>query len=175
MPESPSAVHRKEAEKLPPARVGVLTISDTRTPETDESGAIIKAKLAAAGHVTGEYLILRDEPAEIREVLSAWSESDDLDAILTNGGTGISSRDGTYEAVSSLLDRTLPGFGEIFRMLSWQEIGAASMLSRAIAGVYDQTVVFCMPGSANAVTLAMDQLIIPELAHIIYELKKERR
>lgn len=164
--------HRAEAEKLPPARVAVLTISDTRTTETDKSGQIIIEKLKAAGHEVVQYVVLPDEPDDIRETISLICDEHEADAILTNGGTGIAPRDGTYEAVVDLIERPLPGFGELFRMLSWDEVGAASMLSRATAGLCRRTLIFCMPGSSNAVTLAMDALILPELGHLVYEVGK---
>lgn len=164
--------HREEALKRPPVRVAVLTVSDTRTPETDKSGALIRERLEAAGHRIAKYAVLKDEPDQIREWIRTVADSGEVDAILTNGGTGIAPRDGTYEAVSGLLDRTLPGFGELFRMLSWEEVGAASMLSRAGAGLRGRTIIFSMPGSSNAVGLAMDKLIVPELAHLVYEARK---
>lgn len=164
--------HRAEAAKLPPVRVAILTISDTRTPETDTSGAWMRERLAADGHRVEHYEILRDEPAQIRARVEALAAGGTVDAILTNGGTGIAPRDGTFEAVSTLLDKTLPGFGELFRMLSWEEVGPAAMLSRAVAGLRGNTLVFCMPGSRNAVGVALDRLILPELAHLVWEMKR---
>lgn len=165
--------HRDEAEKLPPVRVAVLTISDTRSVETDSSGALIQGLLSAAGHEVVEYAILKDEPDAIRERVRHLAGSGNAQAIITNGGTGIAPRDGTFEAVNGLLDKKLPGFGELFRMLSWEEVGAAAMLSRATAGLCGRTLVFCIPGSCNAVGVAMNKLIIPEIAHIVWEVQRK--
>ena len=145
----------------------VLTISDTRTPETDSSGALIRERLGSAGHSVVGYEILPDEPKRIAERVMHWCESGDCDAIILTGGTGLAPRDTTHEAVSGLLEKTLDGFGELFRMLSYQEIGAAAMLSRAVGGVRGATVVFSLPGSTAAVRLAMERLIVPQLSHIV--------
>ncbi len=162
--------HRQQAESLERIGVAVLTISDTRTPETDRGGAAIRELLAAADFEVVHYAILKDEPDIIRETVLQLCEREDVDVVLTTGGTGIAPRDGTFEAVSGLLQRTIPGFGELFRLLSWEEVGAASMLSRAIAGLRGRTLIFCMPGSANAVDLAMRKLIVPELRHLVLEM-----
>lgn len=164
------AAHRAAA----PDAVGcaVLTVSDTRTPETDGSGGRIKDLLAEDGHTVADYRIVPDEPDLIRRVLAEWADRDDIRAILSNGGTGIASRDTTYDAVAGLLEQRLDGFGELFRMLSYAEIGAAAMLSRAVAGVYRGRLVVAMPGSRNAVELAMTKLILPELGHLVYEIGK---
>ncbi len=167
--------HRQQAESLERIGVAVLTISDTRTTETDGSGSLIKELLLEAGIEIVHYDILKDEPDTIRERVLKLSEEKNVDVVLTNGGTGIAPRDGTYEAVSGLLDRTLPGFGEIFRMLSWEEVGAASMLSRAVAGLRGGTLIFCMPGSSNAVGLAMRKLIVPELRHLVLEMRGRQK
>ncbi len=150
------------------ARVFVLTISDTRTEADDESGKVCVSMLA--GHDVVGKEILRDEPTLVRERCRALSS--DVDAILLNGGTGISNRDTTYEAVTALLDKRLDGFGELFRMLSYAEIGSKAMASRAVAGVAGQCLIFCMPGSTKAVRLAMEKLIVPELGHLVGELCK---
>jgi molybdenum cofactor biosynthesis protein B len=156
--------HRREAEQaLRPIRAAILTISDTRTPETDKSGAMIRSLLVDSGHDIAHYAILPDEPHEIRGRVLELCDSEGVEVILTNGGTGIAPRDGTFEAIDGLLERRLPGFGEIFRMLSWEQVGAASMLSRATAGLRGRTLLFAMPGSTNAVELAMTRLILPEL------------
>ena len=149
----------------------VLTISDTRTKETDKGGRIICDQLGAAGHTIGAYEIVKDEPAQIEGRLRAWLSvtTPAFDAILTTGGTGIASRDTTIEVVERLLTKKLDGFGELFRMLSWDEVGAAAMLSRATAGLSGETLLFAMPGSTNAVGLAMSKLIVPELPHLIWE------
>lgn len=153
-------------------RCAILTVSDTRTIETDTSGALIRQALLDAGHEVVDYRIVRDEPFQIRQCLEDWSNDPRIDAIVSNGGTGIASRDTTYDVVARILDKRLDGFGELFRMLSYQEIGAAAMLSRATAGVYQGTVVFILPGSTHAVRLALEKLILPELAHVVYELRK---
>ncbi len=150
----------------------VLTVSDTRTPETDSSGRAIRDLLTAAGHTVSGHAIVRDEPASVRDQVVQQCSSDAAQVIITTGGTGITSRDGTYEAVSGLLEKRLDGFGELFRMLSYQEIGSAAMMSRATAGTAKGKVVFVLPGSENAVRLAMTRLIIPELAHVVQQVRK---
>ncbi|HMM41001.1 MAG TPA: molybdenum cofactor biosynthesis protein B [Thermomicrobiales bacterium] len=162
--------HRESAPKS--VDCVVVTVSDTRTVETDKSGQIMRERLEAAGHRIVGYHIVRDEPAEIEQLLDRYAVAPDCQAILFNGGTGIASRDTTFDAISRRLEKTLPGFGELFRMLSFSEIGAAAMLSRATAGVLNGTLVISTPGSSNAVALAMDELIAPELAHIIFEINK---
>jgi molybdopterin adenylyltransferase len=148
----------------------VVTISDTRTPETDRSGAIIQELLKSAGHTICKYQIIPDESIQIGAVLTTVLELRSIQAIVLNGGTGISPRDTTYEAISSLLTKTLPGFGEIFRSLSYQEIGSRAISSRAIAGTYEQLLVFSLPGSQGAVRLGMEKLILPELIHLVTQL-----
>jgi len=162
--------HREAA----PERIlcAVLTVSDTRTADTDQSGGIIRETLGWRGHGVSAYEIVPDEPERIRKLLQEWINRADIQAILMNGGTGIAGRDTTYDVVTSLLDKRLDGFGELFRMLSFAEIGAAAMLSRAVAGVSQSTVIFTMPGSTNAVRLAMEKLIGPEIAHVVYEVRK---
>jgi molybdenum cofactor biosynthesis protein B len=171
-PASPSREHRDEAPAS--VRVAVLTMSDTRTADEDRSGQLIRTNLAWRGHELAAYDIVPDEPDRIREQISTWLADATIDAIVTNGGTGISARDSTYEVVAGLLEKRLDGFGELFRMLSWQEIGAAAMLSRAVAGSVGATMIFCLPGSSNAVRLAMEKLIGPELGHAVHELRKHR-
>jgi len=144
----------------------LVTVSDTRSPATDASGALLKARLEAGGHQIVSYEILPDEPARIRDRVRALAEAD-VEAVLLSGGTGIAPRDTTYEAVVGILDRRLDGFGELFRALSYQEIGAAAMLSRAVAGTLRSTIVFAMPGSTAACELAIDRLVLPELGHIV--------
>jgi molybdenum cofactor biosynthesis protein B len=150
----------------------VITVSDTRSPETDRSGQLIRQLLLEAGHTVGFYKILPDEPVLIQTHLTALGERSDIDALIFNGGTGIAPRDTTYDAIVSLLDKTLPGFGELFRFLSYQEIGSRAIASRAIAGVYQGKLVFSIPGSTGAVKLAVPQLILPELIHLITQLAK---
>ena len=150
----------------------VLTVSDTRTPDTDTSGRAIRELLQAAGHAVSGDAIVRDEPAQVRDQVLARCRDAATQVIITTGGTGITSRDGTYEAVDGLLEKRLHGFGELFRMLSFQEIGSAAMMSRATAGTVQGKVIFVLPGSENAVRLAMNRLVIPELAHVIQQVRK---
>jgi molybdenum cofactor biosynthesis protein B len=149
----------------------VITVSDTRSLETDRSGQLIKQLLLDADHSLGAYTIVKDEPIEIQAQMEVLGRSD-LDAVIFNGGTGIAPRDTTYDAIESLLEKTLPGFGELFRWLSYQEIGSRAIASRAIAGVYQSKLIFSLPGSTNAVKLAMQQLILPELTHLVSQLRK---
>ena len=149
----------------------VITVSDTRSPETDRSGQMIKQLLLDAGHTVGAYTIVKDEPAQIQAQMNVLSQRSDLDAVIFNGGTGIASRDSTYDAIESLLEKTLPGFGELFRWLSYQEIGSRAIASRAIAGIYQSKLIFSLPGSTNAVQLAVQKLILPELVHLVTQLR----
>jgi molybdopterin adenylyltransferase len=160
--------HRKTA--VTGVRCAVLTISDTRAPETDVSGRTIVELLEAAGHVVAKRQILRDEPKDVHEAVLG--QVGGVDAIITTGGTGITSRDSTYEAVSDLFEKRIDGFGELFRSLSYAEIGSAAMMTRACAGVARGTVVFILPGSEHAVRLAMTRLILPELGHVVRELRR---
>jgi molybdenum cofactor biosynthesis protein B len=148
----------------------VITVSDTRSRETDRSGQLVEQLLLEAGHRVSVYQILKDEPAQIQAQLTELGQRSDVDAVIFNGGTGIAPRDTTYDALESLLDKTLPGFGEIFRFLSYQEIGSRAIASRAIAGVYRSKLVFSIPGSTAAVKLAVQQLILPELVHLVTQL-----
>jgi len=145
----------------------VLTVSDTRTPATDGSGRRIRELLEAAGHHIVGYAIVPDEPPRIRAELESLLARDDVDAVIVNGGTGLAPRDTTTEVVDGLLEKRLDGFGELFRMLSYQEIGAAAMLSRATAGVVRGRVLASVPGSTGAVELALEKLLVPELAHMV--------
>jgi molybdenum cofactor biosynthesis protein B len=147
----------------------ILTISDTRTEATDDSGRAICDLLWAGGHQVTGRRIVRDEPDQVREAVSAQLEKDDVQVVITTGGTGITSRDTTYEAISGLLDKKLDGFGELFRMISYDEIGSAAMLSRAVGGLARGKVVLSLPGSEAAVRLAMTKLILPELGHLVRE------
>jgi molybdenum cofactor biosynthesis protein B len=160
--------HRKTA--VTGVRCAVLTVSDTRAAETDVSGRAIVELLEGAGHVVAKRQILRDEPKDVHDAVLG--QVGGVDAIVTSGGTGLSSRDSTYESIVDLLDKRLDGFGELFRALSYQEIGSAAMLSRACAGVARGTVIFMLPGSENAVRLAMTKLILPELGHVVRELRR---
>lgn len=151
-------------------RCFVLTISDTRTAGNDTSGNAIASLLADAGHELAGRMIVRDDPAAVREVIARQVTT--ADAVIATGGTGITSRDSTYEAIATLLDKRLDGFGELFRMLSYEEIGSAAMLSRACAGSIGTTAIFALPGSEHAVRLAMDKLILPEIGHVVRELRR---
>lgn len=163
--------HRHEAPRS--VRIFVVTASDTRGEAEDASGAFLREAAARAGHAVAGYRIVRDEPAEIRAALAEAARAG-ADAVVVNGGTGIAARDRTYEAVAGLLEKRLDGFGELFRMLSFAEIGSAAMLSRAVAGVWDGRAVFSVPGSRAAVSLAWERLIGPELGHVVRELRKDR-
>jgi len=154
------------------ARCAVLTLSDTRTQETDTSGQKIRDLLAGAGHVAAESRIIPDDIGALRQVMDEWLSRPDIDAILTNGGTGISRRDQTIDIIQQYIDKPLPGFGELFRMLSWEQIGSGAMLSRAAGGISRGKIVFAMPGSTKAVDLAMTRLILPEMGHLLGELRK---
>ena len=153
----------------------VITVSDTRTAETDHSGQIIKELLTNASHLIKAYRIIKDEPKQIREILTQLSDRQEIQAIIFNGGTGIAPRDTTYDALEALLEKTLPGFGELFRFLSYQEIGSRAIASRAVAGIYHQKLVFSLPGSSNAVKLGLEQLILPELAHLNSQINQMHR
>ena len=153
-------------------RAAVLTLSDTRTQETDGSGKLIRSLLEEAGHVVASYRILKDDAQAIAGVLDDLLADAGIDAILTNGGTGIARRDQTIDVIARTMQSPLPGFGELFRMLSWEQIGPGAMLSRAIAGIAHGKPIFAMPGSSKAVELAMTKLILPELPHILHELRK---
>jgi len=164
--------HKQKAEEAHGVlRCVVITVSDTRTLEMDESGLEMARQLEGAGHRVLERTVVPDDPGRIALVLRHWLASD-VDAVLLNGGTGIAARDGTVEVVRQFLDRELPGFGELFRMLSYKQVGAAAMLSRAAGGIARGKAVFVLPGSRRAVGLGMEKLIVPELSHIVYELKK---
>lgn len=168
--QSPADAHRADAPEA--IRCFVVTISDTRTEATDTSGAAIASLLEGAGHTVSGRKIVKDDPAAIRSTVSYAAKSGASDVVITTGGTGISTRDGTYEAIAALFDRRLDGFGELFRALSYPEIGAAAMLTRATAGTIGHCAVFVMPGSENAVRLGMQKLILPEIGHVVRELRK---
>lgn len=149
----------------------VITVSDTRTVETDRSGQLVQQRLSEAGHRVAAYTIIKDEPAQIRAQLEQFGLQSAVDAVIVNGGTGIAPRDTTYDAIAGLLDKTLPGFGELFRWLSYQDIGSRAMASRAIAGVFRGRLIFSIPGSTGAVDLAMQSLILPELRHLVRQIQ----
>jgi len=150
----------------------VLTISDTKTSESDTSGALIQELLRAGGHRIAGSAIVRDEPADVQRIVREQCADPAVQAVILTGGTGITSRDSTFEAVEALLDKRLPGFGELFRMLSYQEIGGAAMLSRAQAGVRAGRIVVSLPGSPNACRLALEKLLLPELGHLVREVNR---
>lgn len=166
----------KEHKQAAPSQVRckVITVSDSRTEDTDKSGKLMKEMLVSAGHKIVDYVIVKDEAEPIKDEVLKGCSNPDIDVVLTNGGTGIAKRDVTIETVQSLFDKEIPGFGEIFRILSYQEdIGSAAILSRAAAGVVNDSAVFSTPGSTGAVRLAMEKLIIPEIGHVVRELKKD--
>jgi molybdenum cofactor biosynthesis protein B len=167
---------REHREKgLAAVRCAVLTVSDTRTVETDHSGRRIQELLRQAGHEVVAYQIVKDEPTLLQDRLLLLMTNPEVDAILLTGGTGIAPRDTTFETVRSLLHKEIEGFGELFRMLSYQEIGSAAMLSRAVAGIASGRIVISMPGSTAAVELAMTRLVLPELGHMKYLLQGGHR
>ena len=165
-------VEQHRAEGPQSFRIAVLTISDTRTEATDTSGALIVELSEAAGHRVVRRAIVPDEPDRIGPMLESYRDSGEVDAALLTGGTGISPRDQTHETVAGLLTKPLPGYGELFRMLSYAEIGPACLLSRAVGGLIGELVVLVMPGSRAAVELAMTRIILPELPHIVREARK---
>lgn len=162
--------HRHQAPMV--VRCAVITVSDTRTLENDIGGQTIVDLLVSRGHQLVQRHIVRDEPDLIRDLLAALSQRPDVDAVLLTGGTGLGSRDQTFETISGLITKPLPGYGELFRMLSYAEIGAAAMLSRAVGGLLGRTVVLTMPGSPAGVRLAMEKLILPELGHLVREARR---
>lgn len=171
----PRAVKRGTAHEHATGRhaaLTLLTISDSRTPGDDRSGAQARRLIESAGHSVLDYRILPDEPTAVRRLVRQWLARTDCDGVITSGGTGISSRDRTYEALGVLLDQPLEGFGELFRLLSYEQVGSAAMLSRAIGGIARGKLLFCLPGSPRAVQLALERLILPELGHLLSELHK---
>ena len=164
--------HRESAPET--VRVAVLTISDTRKPETDTGGDVVEESMRGAGHEVVAREIVRDEAASIRTTLVDLLARADVDAVVTTGGTGISARDTTYEVVDRMIEKKLDGFGELFMMLSYEEIGAAAVLSRAVAGTVGAKLVASLPGSRNAVRLGVEKLLAPEIAHVVFELRKHQ-
>jgi len=162
--------HRSEAPPI--VRCAVVTVSDTRTPETDTGGQTIVDLIRGAGHQIVDRHLLPDEPEPLSGLLASLADRTDVDVVLMTGGTGIGARDRTFETVTGMLDKTLPGYGELFRMLSYEEIGPAAMLSRAVGGLIGRTVLLTMPGSPAAVRLAMEKLILPELGHLVREARR---
>jgi len=162
--------HRARAATA--VRCAVITVSDTRSLETDESGKTMEKLIASGGHLAVSRTVVPDEPTLIGLELRRWLADPGVDAVILNGGTGLAGRDGTVEVVREFLDRELPGFGELFRSLSYAQIRSAAMLSRAMGGIASGKPVFCLPGSRAAVVLGMEELILPELGHLIYEIRK---
>lgn len=152
-----------EARELKPLKIAVLTVSDTRNETTDKSGALLVERVRAAGHVLAAKAIVRDDIYAIRALVSAWIADPAVEVVVTTGGTGITGRDGTPEAIAPLLDKQIEGFGELFRTISYEDIGASSLQSRCLAGVANATYVFCLPGSSNACATGWDKLIAPQL------------
>ncbi len=171
-PSHPDHHHRTAAvAKVPTA---IVCVSDTRTLETDAGGQRIAERLAAAGHPVISREVVRDEPDAIRGALARWLHEPGVCAVIFTGGTGVAPRDVTPETIEPLLERSIPGFGELFRMLSWHDVGSAALLSRALAGIAGGRVVFVLPGSRAAVDLALEKLILPELGHLAAEAVKTR-
>jgi molybdenum cofactor biosynthesis protein B len=168
------SVHKHKESAPETVRVAILTISDTRTPETDTGGDVAEELLEGAGQEVVERRIVRDEVSGIRNNLIDLLARSDVDAVVTTGGTGISARDTTYEVVERMVEKRLDGFGEIFRMLSYEEIGSAAIMSRTLAGSVGSKFVASLPGSRNAVRLAVEKLLVPELSHVVFELRKHQ-
>ena len=166
--------HQTHRQQAPPhVCCAILTISDTRSEADDKSGQSIKKLLVKQGHSVASYALVADNAEAIEKQLKIMLAISKVRAIVLSGGTGIAGRDRTIQTISAMLTKPLPGFGEIFRMLSYQQVGAAAMLSRALAGAIDDKLVFALPGSLKAVNLAMQKLILPELSHAVYELSKQ--
>ncbi len=164
--------HKDIAHKQGAVKIAIVTVSDTRTRENDTGGDLIQQRVTAQNHEVVFREIVKDEPTQIASLLDKIIETTAAKVILFTGGTGIAKRDTTYDVIVQKLEKVMPGFGELFRMFSFQEVGAAAMLSRAVAGVYRQRLIFCMPGSPNAVQVAMDKLIMPELEHVAWEVTR---
>lgn len=166
----PDAEHRQQGPSS--VRCFVLTVSDTRTEATDTGGRAIRDLLGAAGHTVAGQAIVRDDAALVRGTVEQQLAGADVDVVITTGGTGITSRDTTYEAIDGLIEKRLDGFGELFRMLSYEQVGPAAMMSRATAGLARGRIVIALPGSEAAVRLAMEKLVLPELGHLVQQARK---
>lgn len=160
--------HKEIAAQRGPVSLAIVTVSDSRTPETDTNGHYLRAEIERLEHKLVAYHLVKDEAAQIKSLLDELARGD-AQILLFNGGTGISPRDTTFDVLSHALEKTMPGFGELFRMLSWEQVGAAAMLSRATAGVYRGKLVVSTPGSPAAVKLAWEKLLLPELEHLAWE------
>ncbi len=167
------AVHEHKNKAHRTVRCAIITLSDTRDETTDKSGKRIKDLLAEQNQPVTSYQILKDEPDQITAAVRDLLAQPDVDVIITNGGTGIAPRDTTFEAIQGLLEKEIPGFGEMFRMLSYEDIGPAAMLTRATAGVAQGKVIISLPGSTGAVELGMTKLVLPELGHMLFLLRGE--
>ncbi|RCK81307.1 MAG: Molybdenum cofactor biosynthesis protein MoaB [Candidatus Ozemobacter sibiricus] len=163
--------HEHEAEAPRHLRIGILTLSDTRDAATDRSGSLLQDLFRQAGHEIVRYAVIREDPATIEATLRTWL-SEPLDVIVTNGGTGLTSRDGTIEVARRLMQKELEGFGELFRLVSYHQIGPAAMLSRATAGLAAGRILICLPGSTKAVRLAATRLILPQVGHMVREARR---
>ena len=166
-----SEKHKSKADSVGSVRVAVITISDSRTPETDPNGEYLQQQIRSIGHRVVDYRVIPDDPERLTEALEEVSGSG-AQVLILNGGTGISKRDNTFDVLSRHLEKVIPGFGELFRMLSYEQVGSAAMLSRAIAGTYRDLIVFSTPGSPKAVLLAWEKLILPELQHMVWEMSR---
>ncbi len=162
--------HHKKSHK--PVSCAVITVSDTRTEETDTGGQLLKELLGASGHSVNYYCIIKDEPDQIRAKVATLCGNPDCQALIFTGGTGISRRDRTFDILDSMMERRIPGFGEIFRHLSFLDIGSSAILSRASAGVYKGRIIISLPGSPGGVRLGMEKLVLPELAHMVWEINR---
>jgi len=167
-----ASIHEHRAQAPKQIRAAVVTVSDTRTLETDQGGALIEELMLGAGHVVVGRKLVKDEIELIREAVLEGLEAEEVDAILITGGTGIAPRDVTPEAIAPFLERSLPGFGELFRMLSYEEVGPAAMLSRAMAGIARARLIVALPGSRGAIRTALEELLLPELGHLIAQARK---
>ena len=173
MESSSNQQHKEMAGRQGPVPVAIVTVSDTRTPETDVNARFLRGRIEAAGHVVTDYRLSRDEPEQVAAALDELAAGE-ARVLLWNGGTGIAPRDTTYDVLARKLEKILPGFGELFRMFSYEQVGASAMLSRAVGGVYRGKVVLSTPGSPAAVELAWEKLIGPELEHLAWEVVREK-
>jgi molybdopterin adenylyltransferase len=171
MSTASSESHKQAAAERGPVGIAVVTVSDTRTPETDVNAHWLREQIEGTRHHVEAYRLVRDEPAEIAAALDALVAGG-ARVVIFNGGTGLSRRDTTFDVLSARLEKQIPGFGELFRMLSYEQVGAAAMLSRATAGIYRERVVISVPGSPAAVRLAWEKLILPELEHLAWEITR---
>lgn len=168
--KSASGEHRKAAEGRGPISIAVVTVSDTRTADSDVNGKYLRSEIERVGHELADYRIISDDPEQVEKALEELGGK--VRVVLFNGGTGVSARDNTFDVVDRHIEKHLPGFGELFRMLSWEQVGSAAMLSRAVGGIFRRTVLFSTPGSPAAVELAWKKLIEPELEHLVWELNR---